>query len=229
MATLASPTLQSLLTNVRTLLNQLDPQNSFWKDDELTTYLNDAVRIYFLEVLHSREGYFTTTADLNIVSGTEAVSLPADCFQVRTLWKKVTNGYSPLVFGNSPTEGYSTQGGASGASYLPSYFFRGNAIILRDTPNFSETAGLKLEYVQFPDTMIYGGDVMTSQVSPMFKQLIEIYAVYKAKLKESLVSGVSVHKAAEEHLAAIYKSFQDAIAMRTQAASFVQAYSPESS
>jgi hypothetical protein len=227
MATLTSPTLQNLLTGTRRLLNQPDPQNSFWKDDELTDYLNEGVRLYFVEVLQVAEGHFNTTTNLNIVSGTEAISLPSDCFQVRTLWKAVNGGYETLSFRNTATDGYGTDGGTSGSSYKPSYSFRGNSIILHPTPNFSETAGLKLEYVQFPETMVFGGDSLTSQVSPLFKQVIEIYAVYKAKLKESLVSGVNVHKNAEEHLGVLVKAFRDAIAKRTLFPTYVQPYNPE--
>lgn len=227
MATLSSPTLQQLLTNVRSLLNQPDRNNSFWSDDELTTYLNDAVATYYVEVVHNTEGQFTTVADLDITANQETVALPTDFFEARTVWKKVSNGYVALPYRNRVDEGYSTQSGTSGDNFFPSYYFRKQNLVLRPTPNFSETAGLKIEYVQFPDTMVFGGDSLTNQVAPIFKQLIEMYAVYKAKLKESLVNGTQLHKSAEENMAAIYKSFKDQIALRSHSQTYVKPFNPE--
>jgi ethanolamine ammonia-lyase small subunit len=42
------------------MLNQPDPNKSFWKDEELISHLNDAVRIYFSELVVINEGYSTT-------------------------------------------------------------------------------------------------------------------------------------------------------------------------
>jgi hypothetical protein len=227
MATLSSPTLQALISSVRSLLNQPDRNNSNWTDEEITSYLNEAIRIHFQEVLNNNEGYFTAQTDLNIVTDTETVALPSDCFLVRSLYKKVTNGYEMLPYRNNVTESYSTQGGTSSNSYLPYYYLRGNSLVLRPIPNFSETSGLRLEYVQFPDTLVSGGDTMTAQVSPIFKQLIEMYAVYKAKLKESLVSGVATHKVAEDNLSDLVALFKDAIANRSKNPTSIIPFCPE--
>lgn len=223
MATLSSPTLQHLISKVRMMLKQPDRTNSFWTDDELSEYINDAVSIYFCEVTQNNEGLFTTTANLNIVANTETVALPDDFFEVRTLWRKVNNGFIPLDYRNRSDEAYTTQGG-QGDSFVPWYYLRQNNLVLRPTPNFSETAGLKIEYVQFPETMIYGGDQMTNQVSPIFKQLIEIYAVYKAKLVEGMVNGSNVHSNAEANLNAVYKTFKETIINRSKQPVFVKAF-----
>ena len=227
MATLTSPTAQKLLTNVRGMLNQRNPLNSFWTDEELIEYLNEGVRIYFAEVVKNNEGYFTTTSDLNIVTDTELVTLPTDCYQVKGLYKRVSGGYILLPYRNNVTEGYSDQGGTSGNNYLPYYYFRGNSLVLRPIPNFNETAGLKLEYIQFPDQMVYGGDSMTAQVSPLFKQVIEMYAVYKAKLKESLTNGIATYKPAEENLAGLAAQFKDSIQSRSKNPTSIIPWNPE--
>lgn len=227
MSVLTSPTLQKLLTDVRILLNQRDPNNSFWKDDELTTYLNDAISIYFLEAQSADEGYFTTSVPLDLVANVETVALPVDCYKVKNLYRKVGNDYYPLQYLNNLTEGYSVQEGNSSGNYIPSYGFQGNNLLLRNPPGFDETAGLRLEYIQFPDTMIWGGDTMTSQVSPIFKQLITMYAVYKAKLKESMMNGVSVHSIPEDNVAMLYKQFRDTIAPRSKTPTYVIPYHPE--
>jgi hypothetical protein len=225
MATLSSPTLQRLIGNVRGMLSQSNRNNSFWSDEDLMEYINEAVRLYFVEVTHSNEGLFTTTADLNIALDTETVALPTDCFEVKNLWKKVSNGYELLTYSNAG-ESYSTQGGTSSTAYFPSFHFRGNSLVLRPTPNFAETAGLKLEYIQFPETMINGGDSLTNQVSPVFKQVIEAYAVYKAKLKESLVNGVTMHEVAKGNLNDMYIAFKDAIERRAKGPTFIQPFNP---
>lgn len=227
MATLTSPTLQNLISSVRRMLNQPEPTNSTWQDSELTDYLNEGVRLYFLECVQANEGYFTTTTTLNIASGVETVALPTDCFQVKALYKAVTDGYILLSYNNNMSSGYSSQGGSAGDTYLPYYYFQGNNLVLRPTPQGAQTAGLKLDYIQFPDNMIWGGDSMTSQVSPVFKQLIEMYAVYKAKLKESMVNGVTMHKVPEENLAALYASFKNAISTRSKNPVYVTPFNPE--
>lgn len=227
MATLTSPTAQQLLRNVRTLLSQPDPLNSTWTDPELVEYLNEGVRIYFQEAASANEGYFTTTTDLDIVSNSNTITLPSDFFQAKILWKKVTNGYIALNYRNMIQDSYSTIGGTSTNTYLPVYEFRGNSLVLSPTPNFSETGGLKLEYIQFPDTMVYGGDSMTSQVSPVFKQMIEMYAVYKAKLKESMVNGTDLHSVPESNLNKLYTLFKASIQKRSKGPTFVSSFNPE--
>lgn len=227
MALLTSPTLQNLISEVRIILNQKDPNNSFWSDIELTNYLNEGCRTYFIECVQANEGYFTTTANLDITSGSDSVALPNDFFEMRKVYKKVTNGFIALPYRNNLTAGFTTQGGSDSESFLPYYYFLGNNLILRPTPNFNETAGIRIEYLQFPDNMIYGGDTMTNQISPVFKHLIVMYAVYSAKLKESMVNGVQVHQVPESKLVAIYDSFKKVIERRSRNPVFVEPYNPE--
>lgn len=227
MATLSAPTLGKLIFNTRNFLNQPNAANSFWTDAELTEYLNEAVRLYFTELTHSQEGLFTTKTNLNITANTETVALPTDCFVIRSLRKRVNNGFEILSYQNDLTQSYSTQGGTTSESYMPYYFFRGNSIVLRPTPGFSETSGLELEYMQFPDVMVGASNTLTDQVAPIFKQLLEMYAVYKAKLKESLVNGVNMHAIAQQHVAELYQNFKDAIWYRSKNPVFTVPYNPE--
>ena len=226
---LVAPVLETLITDVRSFLNQMDSNNSFWSDEELSRYLNEAVRRYFQEVVIRYDGQFTTSAPLDLVSGTETVALPGDCFEVKTLFKNINSGerYEVLEYDNNVTDGFSTDANQDPSTYLPSYMFRGNNLVLRCPPQFNETGGLQLEYVQFPTEMINGGDTLTNQIAPVFKDLIEMYAVYKAKLKESLVSGVTVHTAAQTELQSMWTSFKDAIDSRTAYPKFVKPYNPE--
>lgn len=228
MGTLVSPTLQALITSARNLLNQPDPNNSFWSDEELSSYANEGVRVYFAELVNMNEGHFTTQTDLDITNASELVTTPSDFLEVRALYKKVNNGYIILPYRNNLTEGYSTEGGTNSETYLPYYYFRGNNLVLRPVPQFSETGGLRLEYIQFPDTLVNGGDALTSQISPVFKQIVEMYIVYKAKVKESLVLGADTTSIAAQNLSELTKQFKDVIAIRSKNPTAVIPFNPES-
>lgn len=228
MATLAAPSLSKLITNVRNLLNQPNPNNSFWSDGELIEYINEGIRVYFGEVVKGKEGQFTTTTTLNTVSGTETVALPTDFFEAKALYIQRSNRWEILDYHPDVTSDFGTDGGTNSSSYKPYYFFRGGNIVLRPTPGFSATGVLNFEYVQFPDTLVNGGDALTNQVSPIFKQLIEMYGVYKAKLKESMVTGVAMHKVPQDNLATLYEQFKNVIEKRSAYPEFVQPFNPES-
>lgn len=224
---LVAPTLGKLISSVRSKLNQPDPANSFWSDSELTEDINDAVQLYFTEVVATNEGQFLTTGTLNVVSGAATVALPSDCFSIKHLYKVVDGGFIPLVYRQSSDEYISTQGGASGDSYLPSYSFRGNFLELNPAPEFSETGGLRLDYFSMPDSLINGGDRMSGGVSPIFKQLIVMYAVYKAKVKESLVSGADTSSIAAANVTSLYAQFKTAISNRSKYPVYTPVFNPE--
>lgn len=225
---LISPSVQDLIQSVRNLLSQPDPNNSNWTDSELLSYINEAVRIYFAELSEINEGYFVSTDDLDIVSGTQTIALPSDFFKIKNVWKKVSNGYVILKYRNNVTEGYSTQGGGSTEAYFPDYSFRGNSLLFSSVPNFSETDGIKVEYVAMPATLLNGADQMTAQISPIFKQVVEMYAVYKAKVKESLVSGVRTSDIAAENLRDLLKQFREVAQIRSKNPTYILPFNPES-
>lgn len=227
MSVLSQPTIEDLIGDVRNMLNQPSSTNSFWTDEELSTYLNEAVRRCFHEILMHSEGQFVTTSDLNITSGANTISLPSDFFQMKNVWRKVTGGYEKLTYRNNLTEGYSTESSGSGDGFKPDYSFRGNSLLFNETPGFSETAGIKIEYVQFPETLVTGGDSLTAQISPVYKDLIEMYAVWKAKLKESLVSGASTAGPAKENLNDLFIAFREVIGKRDSSPTSIIPFNPE--
>jgi hypothetical protein len=227
MATLASPTIEELIIEARRMLNQPDANNSFWSDEELIDYANQAARRYFTEVVMHSEGQFTATADLDLVSGVNTVSLPSDCFRVKGLWRAVSNGYEPLYNRNNLNEGISTSQAASGSLFRPDYSFRGNSLVLSQTPGFDETAGLKLEYIQFPATLVTGGDALTSQISPVFRDLIIAFMIWRAKGKESLVTGTDTTSIARANLDDLFNSFKEAIDGRSESPTAIRPFNPE--
>lgn len=227
MATLTSPTAQSLIANVRAFLGEQDENNSLWSNAEIVNFLNEGIRRYFGEVVQNSEGQFTKQTDLDIVSGTDTIALPADFFEVVRLYRKVGNEYIILPYDNAFNESYTNDGPGNTSGFF-SYYFRGNNLVLRNVPTFSETAGLRLEYIAFPETLVTGGDVMTSDVSPVFKDLIEMYAVYKAKLAESIRgNNVDMDSKIKAHVSEIYSQFKDVIKNRSAYPHYTQAFNPE--
>lgn len=224
---LLAPTLQDLIQEVRNLLSQPDPNNSFWTDEELTSYCNEAIRIHMNELADVNEGYAITTTTLNIVSGTATIALPSDCFMVRAVYKVVTNGNVLLSYRNNLTEGFSTQAGSSSEAYFPYYYFQGNNLVLRPTPNFSETGGILLEYDQMPASLLDSADQVTTQISPMFRQSVATYMVYKAKWKESLANNIRVHDVAAALFQDLFKQFKDIASKRSRNPTAVIPFNPE--
>lgn len=225
MATLTNTTLSRLIQETRIFLNQENATNSFWSDQELTMYANDAVRQYFATVVQNSEGQFDKIVDLNIVADQEEVALPSDFFEVRAVYKKITDAYKVLPYMNLVNVNYDTNGGTSALNYEAYYYFRGDSLVLRPIPNFSETSGLKLEYTAFPETLIWGGDTMT-HVSPIFKEMIIMYMVYKAKVKESLVNGTDTSSQAAALLHDNYTNFVNAVSKRSKYPTFVRPFTP---
>lgn len=227
MAAITSPTLADLRVTVRLLLNQPSAANSFWTDAELDTYINEGIRIFYAELSDVNEGHFTASTDLDLTANQETVTLPADFFMVRALYRKVTNGYVMLNYRNNLTEGYYTQTGSSGDTYLPYYYFRGNGLVLRPIPFSSETGGLRLEYIQLPDLLVGDSTQLSAQFSPAFKQCIEMYAVYKAKVKESLVNGVDTSALAKANLGELASQYKQIVSLRSKNPVYTKAFNPE--
>src|SRR5271166_3637526 len=199
MSTLTSPTLGKLISNIRNMLGQPIATNTTWTDDELREYINEAIRMYFTLVVKNYEGYFTVTTDptsggsgnLSYTTGTDLIALPADCFQVKTVYIQRPQGWSVLEYRNDVTHGYWVQSGNGDPNvYQPYYFFQGNNLVLRPVPNATAANAIKVDYIQMPDQLINGGDSLTAHISPVFKQTIESYAIWMAKSKQSMVNGV---------------------------------------
>lgn len=218
-------------------MGQPSATNSAWTDYELTQYINEAIRIYFAEVVKNWEGYFTISTDpssggtgnLTYTSGSDLVALPSDCFQVKALYIQRTQGWSLLEYRNDITHGYWTSSGAGSPDvYQPFYFFQGNNLVLRPVPNQTGTNALKLDYIQMPDQLVNGGDSLTSHISPVFKQVIEMYAVYKAKMKQSMVSGTDLTALPKENLKEIYANFKNTIMPRSAYPVYTEPFCPES-
>lgn len=225
---LSPPTLGKVLSNVRSMLNQPNASNSNWSDAQLTLWINQGVQRYFGEVVQNVEGHWTKVALLDTVSGQETVDLPSDFFEIKNLWKVVSDGAVILPYQNSISDSYSTISGETGGdTYFPSYYFRENKIVLHPLPQTSETGALRIEYIYFPETMLNAGDTMTANVAPIFAELVEMYAVYKAKVQQSLVNGSDMSVLAKSNLSDLYQQFVKLIKNRSKFPTFIKPFSPE--
>lgn len=178
------------------------------------------------------EGYFTVSTDpasnLSYTANNELVALPQDCFQVKAVYIQRSNGWEILEYRNDITNGFLTNTGSGGTnSYSPMYYFQKNNLVLHPTPNMAGLNQLRVDYIQFPDNLVNGGDVLTSEVSPLFKELLEMYAVMKAKTKQSLVTGTDLTALANQQLAELYRTFKNTIDKRSAYPEFVVPFNPE--
>lgn len=226
MALLQQPTLARLLKETRIFLGQLKEDNSFWKDDELTLYINDGLRHYFTVIAEGGDGQFDTSTTLALVANQETVPLPTDCYEVRALYIVQTDRNAILRYDNNITDSYTTLNNSGGNNYQPTYYFRGEDLVLRPMPNFSNPAALVLEYTKFPETLITGGDVLTKGISPIFKELVVKYAVYQAKLRESSVRGGDTYLPVQKHLSDLFQNFKNIANARTKYPQFIKPFNP---
>lgn len=128
----------------------------FISDDEIDRWANEAFNKYALMLMKAHQGYFETTALLDIVAAQEAVALPYNfANQPSTLGiviveKVLSSARVPLMYRKRYDEQNATTGGGSGETYLPTYDFRGNNLILEPTPVTAETGGIRIVYKALP-------------------------------------------------------------------------------
>lgn len=227
MTLLTDPTVMQLTSNIRSMLNQPNELNSMWSNAELRTWMNDGIREYFCELVTQNEGQFNAVVLLDIVSGQEEIPLPTDFFEARTVWKKSDNIFITLPYDNSVTNHVVTQVSNGSSTFFPSYRFRGNTLVLNETPMFSEVGGIRLEYSAFPEELALGTDTTQRDFSPIFKNLLETYVIYQAKLKESLVNGADLTVLIKRKKDELEQKFKEIIAARSKAPQFTIPFSPE--
>ncbi|GAC1501958.1 MAG: hypothetical protein NVS1B10_06480 [Candidatus Saccharimonadales bacterium] len=227
MAQVVAPTLERLIRDARILLNQPKPENSRFSDAELTGYANDALQQIYLTVNEAGEGQFDKTATLNITSGVETIPLPVDCFAVKVIFKKQGTINRRLEYHQNILNDYDNSASSNGsASYEPYYYFRGNNLVLRPIPGFSETGGLTIEYTAYPNLLVFGGDIMDSGMSPLFKELIVMYIVSKAKLKDDLAGQGQGYALASSHRNDLFKQFKHQLMERSKAPQYINTFEP---
>lgn len=227
MAQVIAPTLERLIREARILLNQPKAENSRFTDAELTSYANDALQQIFLTVNEISEGQFDKSTTLSITNAVETVALPVDCFAVKAIFKLQGTVWRRLEYRQNILMDYDVNATNSGSTtYEPYYYFRGNNLVLRPVPGFSETNSLTIEYTGYPDVLVYGGDVMTAGISPLFKELIVMYIVAKAKLKDDINGGGQGYALASSHRDDLFRQFKHQLSERSKAPQYITPFEP---
>lgn len=137
--------LKAIRDYVRADFNQSDI-GSFIQEADIDRWVNEAYMTYSRKLMLTSEGYFEQLFPLDITAGQEAIALPT-IFDGRgkhlktiLLERVLPTERIPLRFHRRYNEANSTNGGLSGWSFLPTWKFRGNNIILEPTPTFTEVA-----------------------------------------------------------------------------------------
>lgn len=151
--------LPQIRTRVRSDFQQ-SSNTGFIADSEIDAWANEAYYKYAVRLMMANQGYFETTAGLNLVANTEALPLPYNFLSDRSLQKMVrvervlSMVRVPLRYRKRFNEGNPTSAATQGQSYLPTYDFRGNSLILEPQPTFSETysttSGILITYAALP-------------------------------------------------------------------------------
>lgn len=161
-----------------------------------------------------------------MTAGSEVVDLPTDFFTAKVLYAVQGTTNKALVYDNNITNSYDTTLSGGSSTYEPSYYFRGNQLVLRPLPAFTSSVYLLLEYTAFPDTIITGSDVLTASISPLFKELTVMYAVYKCKMKDDLVNNGQTRMPVQAHLADLYHNFKEQVVDRSKYPLKIQTFNP---
>lgn len=129
----------------------------FISNDDIDRWANEAYYKYALVLMKANQGYFETTDLLTITAATEAIALPDNftanefsLLQTVIVEKVLSSSRVPLSYRKRYNEANSTSAGASGETYLPTYDFRGNNLVLEPTPTTTETDGIRITYKALP-------------------------------------------------------------------------------
>lgn len=190
-----------------------------------------------MTVNEAGEGQFDKFTNLGITGGNELVALPADCFAIKTIHKVQGTIARRLEYHQNIVNDYDLTTSSQGSSsYEPYYYLRGNNIVLRPIPGATETGGasspntatggLLVEYTAYPQVLVYGGDTMDNGMSPLFKELIVMYVVFKAKLKDDLSGQGAGVRVAQQHRDDLFKQFRHQLMERSKAPQYISTFEP---
>lgn len=175
--------LVNLRTKTRRKLDELS--ESFWSDDELDDYINEAYFHYWQWMLRAEYYRCQKTALLDLVSGTPNIALPSDFAIAKRVERVLSSGsLIPLDWDDRYDEPNYANGGGTGNDYLPSVNYEGSNLILEPTPQESVTGGIKLTYYYYPERLEDDGDEPDAAFLDFYHDIIIGQAVLFAKAKE---------------------------------------------
>lgn len=147
--------LPKLRDNVRADFSQ-QSSTGFMSDAEIDEWINEGYYKYVMHLMMASQGHFDETAYLSYTANVETISLPSNFANVPSLLQVVrverilSNARVPLQYRRRYDEAVATGAVVGGYSYIPTYDFRGQNLVLEPTPGSSETNGLFMVYKALP-------------------------------------------------------------------------------
>ena len=125
-----------------------DNSSSHWTDTTLMNFYNLIQQEVAAEINQVYEDYFVTQTFLTIVNGTAEYTLPSTFAKMRRVEYMKSNQSHEIVPVSLNDRGgnYSYVDGSS--VFGNSYYLRGNQIVFSDTPTFSDSATVRLQYIR---------------------------------------------------------------------------------
>lgn len=206
-------TLGSMTTNVLRKLGDTNAQ--FFTTAEVKQAIGESYRIYYMRLIRESEGFFTTTRDLDIVSGVEAITLTGftpPFKSISKLWRYVTNGIIPLKEQEDRFVSVYTLAVGTGDAYVPQYYQRGTDLVLYPPPGATQTSALKLNYVYtptFPTSVSSDAFTFDANFPDVYEINVELRAAIKCMETKDSSGGLSDMSTFRDELVELDKAFQD--------------------
>lgn len=140
-----------------------DDSSSFLEDSEMIDWYNWAQMETQNKLVQTFENWFVTSTAISIVAGTEEYSMPSGCLKILRV-EDIKNPDNPIEippmsFNDKDRNYWNTIiGRSSSVSELGNYAIKGNRIVFRPKPTFSNTQGVKVYYERRVDTIISATD-----------------------------------------------------------------------
>lgn len=209
-----SSTLGTLITLVSRKLGDR-VVGEYYSENEIKDTIGEAYRYYTQKLVGLSAGYFETTVMLDIVANSPLISTASftpPFWIVSQLWRQVTFGFYPLRPSENRYNADYTLGSGTGDAYLPTYKLKGQNIYLTPTPLFSQTAGLKLDYVYQPTFPNYTSSSLFT-FDANFPAIYETNVIIRSAIKlmesKDAIGGVSDIGTFRSELAELDRAFEE--------------------
>lgn len=138
---------------MRDLLNEPSPAN--WTDNQLNRHINSAFLEVFAEMTQSNEGYFGSTFDISLVSGTQLYNMPTTnpAANARVLFVERRDLDVPVDLHPVPLQEknrYELTQVLAGTDAIFKYFQFGNQIGFTPTPRVTVANAIRVYQVAMP-------------------------------------------------------------------------------
>jgi len=188
----------------------------YYAENEIKNVIGESYRFYARRLKMRGEGYFETTANLSTVANQEYIDLTTldpKLWTISTIYRVWGTTKYPLKKAENRYIQTSTTGG-SGSSYLPTYRFRSNRIILSPPPSATEADAFFLEYVyipEFPDLNSDEDFEFDANFPDIYEDNIILRSCVKLLESKDAVGGISDIATFRNELTEIDKDFDESI------------------